>query len=175
MLAFEMLIMRGEPYYVAEYPDKSFIWHRDRQIHDMDTGGEDRGYKIADVYLKLRNGSIIKLSDISEETARSWVWATNEWERREQIGSYVNGDGIEINYYEIDGHFGTTFRFRDGRLADAHIAGGVPDESPFADVQIAPRADGEFLSFPMDPDDVTRVFGKPDSIRKIRPRLNWGH
>jgi hypothetical protein len=147
--------------YKAEYADKALVGGPNR-FYDLFTGGETRGFAIANVYLTLSTGEVIYLPSMNEDVARKWVDRKDEILRKSSIGK-LEENGVEVAIYDIDGL--NAFHFSDSKLRFCHICG--VSEGPLANCQIGATPKGESLSFPIALDDLTRVFGKPNRVRKV--------
>jgi hypothetical protein len=162
---------RNDNYYLLEYPTAQFRGGREK-VYGFSSGGlKDKyranDYTIIDMYLKLSDGSIIKLGDLSEEMVREWVAKKSEALRDKSVLELTDQKGMKANMYDIDGY--NCLFFRDGKLVECHISGPL-SVGPLSSVQIGRTADGEFLSFPISREDLLRTFGEPTEIRKVAHR-----
>jgi hypothetical protein len=149
--------------YVAEYRDKSFSAGRSSDsFYGCLTGGSQHEYRICELYLKLSDGAVLRLSELSEDTVRKWLPKENQdW----HISEFTS-DGKPVTRYAVEGQYGNRFTFHDGNPVGCVIT-YTTRESPLRNLQIGPKREGEFVSFPLSRKDLTRVFGKPDRIRRL--------
>ena len=153
--------------YEAQYSDKRFTGDP-TEYFSFGSGSETvPEAKIAPIYLRLKDGTVIKLAELSESTASDWFKPESEALRKFSITKYESSTGMELTSYKVDSS--TRFVFYEGRLLKC-IIDGMSSEGPFDGVQVGPAADGEFLSFPIKRKDLVRVFGEPELIRKIEMR-----
>ena len=123
-----------ETVYSAEYSDMSFSGDR-QTYYDFGSGDEDSPEaKIAPVYLKLRDGKVLKLTDVSESMARDWsMLSPNELARKSNIIKRKGRSGISLTSYYVTSS--SVFVFHEGKLVRCAIDPGAP-ESPLEHVEI---------------------------------------
>lgn len=129
------------------------------------TGFKANQFRIAPVWMRLKDGETIELSSISEGRVRSWDYQVRNG--TDSPGSHtLPGSNPEERMYGVDlGTGGATFTFIDGRLSSCCIRESY--QTPLEGVQVGPSKAGEFLSFPIRREDLIRVFGKPNSVGEI--------
>jgi hypothetical protein len=146
--------------YWAHYTDKAFRGSQN-EFDEVYTGNRNRNYKVAAIYLKLKDGTVHKLPDFPESKAREWVMQKPEVVRDTSLAEYTDINGKALASYNIDGL--SIFVFHEGKLVGCGITGTM-SESPLTGIQIGLTADGEFVPFPIRREDLERVFGKPDRV-----------
>jgi hypothetical protein len=157
--------MKAPAGYRAEYAGKHFETGRnDKEYNSLYCGGGLQDYQVADIYIKLKDGSIQRLIEFPEAKAQKWVAELPTELRDFSVAEYTGG-GLAQKSYRVDGE--NSLAFHNGKLVTCIITERRPSTSPFFNVQVGASADGEFLSFPISHEDLVRVFGKPTNMRKL--------
>jgi hypothetical protein len=148
--------------YWFHYSDKAFSGSKET-CYELYSGNSSRGYKVAPIYLKFSDGRVAKLSDLTEDTVREWIAQKSEVLRDRSVSRYTDLKGLAVTNYDVDGV--SRFVFHDGKLVGCGINGSMT-HGPFVGLQVGPGVDGEFISFPISREDLSRVFGEPERIVK---------
>jgi hypothetical protein len=152
--------------YSANYPDKWFQGgvKEDRTIKFwVFASGGPEDESLADVFLRFPDQNVVRLKDLSEDTAKTWALDFSSYAVTEVQGRRNN----PYTRYRIDES--SSLSYRNGKLIRCIVAPKPNDaSSPFKDVEIGPASDGPFVAFPISQEDLVRVFGKPDAIEKIQ-------
>jgi hypothetical protein len=125
----------------------------DSEFHEFATGSwaktqtERDGHPIASIYVRLEDGTVVFLPEMTKEQAQKII-----------PGSEGNPETDEWYYNN-----GNACLFADGKLAG--FSTGYPTFS------ISDRRDGPFYKFPISTKDVRRMFGKPKEVTKF----TWPH
>jgi hypothetical protein len=120
-----------------------------------------------DMFIRCSDGTVFKLSELKESTAKEWVLKMPNGSLESNVSEITDMNDKNATSYIVDSY--NRFVFRDGQLVGCHFTGNVPF-GQLSQAQIGVTTDGEFLAFPIQREDLFRLFGKPKEIRKSRFR-----
>jgi hypothetical protein len=142
--------MRGTSYTVADYGDFEFARPTsDSQYTDFGAVLEDTNRRPPRIEVMLSNGKVIRCDTLDEALAESCFGECKRYD--DEIGDEVE----HIMHCSDD--FGSVF-FRDGQLNSIGFRNGA---------KIRKVGQTEFVTLPIEEDELIRVFGKPKEYRRV--------